>query len=138
MAKVYIVTEGSYSDYHIVAAFSKEEKAREFIDKENRLGDFGIPDFFIYGSNDREIMELELDSPDVEKNVIGDWFIIEMDKDGNGKILETEFPAFWQAPHLENKDNKLYGKVLAFDEKHAIKLANEYRSLLVCENLWKE
>lgn len=29
--KIYIVTEGSYSDYHIEACFSTKEKAREYI-----------------------------------------------------------------------------------------------------------
>lgn len=31
MAKVYIVTDGDYSDYRIVAVFSTEEKAKEYI-----------------------------------------------------------------------------------------------------------
>ena len=31
MEKVYIVTDGDYSDYRIVAVFSTEEKAKEYI-----------------------------------------------------------------------------------------------------------
>jgi hypothetical protein len=30
MAKVFVVTEGEYSDYHIVAVFSTRKKAKEF------------------------------------------------------------------------------------------------------------
>ena len=41
--KVYVVTCGEYSDYHIVAVFTDREKAEEFIkvrnDKISRWGD---------------------------------------------------------------------------------------------------
>ena len=51
--KIYIVTEGSYSDYHIEAVFSTREKAEEFMDTKD---------------DDASIEELPLDAP-VERKV---------------------------------------------------------------------
>lgn len=56
MSKVYIVTEGEYSDYHIEAVFSTRENAEKFIaarDTAYYLGDY-------------EIEELDLDETQVE------------------------------------------------------------------------
>ena len=33
MSKVYIVTDGEYSDYHIESCFSTKKKAQEYIDE---------------------------------------------------------------------------------------------------------
>lgn len=40
MAKVYIVTEGCYSDYHIEACFSTKKKAQEFINNAKKVENF--------------------------------------------------------------------------------------------------
>ena len=40
MKKVYIVTDGDYSDYHIVAVFSTEEKAKEYIQTTGKGDDY--------------------------------------------------------------------------------------------------
>lgn len=43
--KIYIVTEGSYSDYHIEAVFSTRKKAKEFMDTKDqyaRIEEFPI------------------------------------------------------------------------------------------------
>lgn len=41
MNKVYIVTEGDYSDYHIEACFTTKEKAEEFIKNSKKVEDDG-------------------------------------------------------------------------------------------------
>ena len=41
MGKVYIVTDGDYSDYHIEACFSTKEKAEKFIDNGEKIKYFG-------------------------------------------------------------------------------------------------
>ena len=53
MAKIFIVTSGEYSDYHIDAAFSTREKAEEYVD--------------IYGP-DYMIKEYEVDAPVCDKD----------------------------------------------------------------------
>lgn len=40
MAKVYIVTEGEYSDYHIDACFSTKKQAEQFIKNSKAVDDF--------------------------------------------------------------------------------------------------
>lgn len=45
MKYIYLVSEGSYSDYHIVAAFESEEKAKEFVtlrEGVERFSDYGV------------------------------------------------------------------------------------------------
>ena len=37
MAKTYVVTQGTYSDYHIEAVYSSQEKAQAHIDEYDRL-----------------------------------------------------------------------------------------------------
>ena len=43
--KVYLVTEGCYSDYHIEAAFSTKEKAEELVEAMGRHSSAGIEEF---------------------------------------------------------------------------------------------
>ena len=53
MSKIYVVTEGKYSDYHIEACFSAEKKAQEYIKNAKKVhGEYYFPD----------IEEWELDS----------------------------------------------------------------------------
>lgn len=40
MAKVYIVTEGCYSDYHIEACFSTKKEAQKYIDNVKQIENF--------------------------------------------------------------------------------------------------
>lgn len=40
MANVYIVTDGDYSDYRIVAVFSTEEQAKEYIQRTGKGDDY--------------------------------------------------------------------------------------------------
>lgn len=44
MDKVWIVTEGSYSDYHIVAVFSSEEKAKEYVETYGEEDSYSLGD----------------------------------------------------------------------------------------------
>ena len=53
MEKVYIVTSGDYSDYHIAAVFSTREKAEEYVDA--------------HGS-DYRVEEYPVDDAEVKKN----------------------------------------------------------------------
>lgn len=39
MSKIYVVTEGDYSDYHIEACFSTKKKAQEYIKNAKKVND---------------------------------------------------------------------------------------------------
>lgn len=61
MSKIYVVTDGEYSDYHIEACFSTKKKAQEYIKNSKKVnGKYYDPD----------IEEWELDSNSDIVNVI--------------------------------------------------------------------
>lgn len=67
--KIYIVTSGRYSDYHICAVFSTKEKAEEYVQyhgTEHRIEEYGIDEeikrdvklwYVIFGIKDGEVIE---------------------------------------------------------------------------------
>ena len=65
MAKVYIVTEGCYSDYHIEACFSTKREAQKFIDNAKQVENFW---------HEPIIEEWELDGSTRIVNVINVFF----------------------------------------------------------------
>lgn len=112
MKKVYLVSTGDYSDYHVVAAFSKREKAEKFLE----LGMYG------------KVEELVLDK-------LGDmmsrgyrWYDVDMKKDGTVEKVELGYNN-----GLDGNDwwevwgDSVKAAVLAKSEKHAIKIVNEKR-----------
>ncbi len=128
MKNVYLVSTGNYSDYHIVAAFSKEEKAKKFIeiiDKRKK-----------YESDEYDIEILELDK-------IGNltargyrWFKVTMLKDGTVKRVINE--GFDSGEIYSLWDGNLHYTVLAKSEKNAVKIVNEKRIMLIALNRWEE
>jgi hypothetical protein len=119
---VYVVTEGSYSDYHICAVFLDKEKADAMA---RVLG------------NEAEVEEYEADSTDMRD--VGEIYLVQMDLSGdNAKVkvagsyyrgllaYDKEWSscihrAPWCSPEL-------WTVVAAKDEGHAIKVANERRT----------
>lgn len=71
--KVFIVTEGEYSDYQIKAVFSTKEKAEKYIDT--------------HGNDTVNIEEYELDSYDEED---ADLFMVSIRED-KGEIQDADF-----------------------------------------------
>jgi hypothetical protein len=129
MGKVYVVTAGVYSDYHILAVFSNRESAEKYKEK--------------YEKNVREdarIEEYMLDSPEDE------WIVttVAMDKEGNvidvvkSENTEPEKIGFQGFEHLYGGKEITYFQwgVVTDDEKRAIKVANEKRAIILANNLW--
>jgi len=122
MKKVYIVTQGSYSDYHIVNVFSTKEKADTYV---KECGG--------------DINEFELDLPRNEW-----WEItIRMRKDGEIKdkySFDREYHTYskYQASHFccyDTYGNFVYS-VVTDDEKIAIKVTNEKRAIILANDAW--
>jgi hypothetical protein len=114
MTKVYILTTGSYSDYHIVATFSTRELAEE-VKK-------------LCGNDDPEIQEYELDSLQIPDHPPGQtaWHV-NIDTKGarqpwicQDNIFERNF-----TPSSEFQPRSGYYVVecWARDEEHAKKIA---------------
>lgn len=131
MDKIYIVTAGDYSDYHIVTVFSSRELAEKFCTK------FGDPDY------EYEIEEYELDSFRQQLNNGLNCFNVSMcadgsllddvDKDYNEEVIlsgKTNYRIYkWDQERL-----MLHITCMAENRQHAIKIANEIRTQLIATN----
>ena len=149
MKNIYIVTAGEYSDYHIVAVFSTEEKANAFC--------------AMFKSREFMVEDYEVDAKVEATNKGLKQYHVNMNKDG------SLFAGWWNNPTgislykdeslldnfqttdylLDSNFNKRYNdptipKELflgvicwAKDKKHAIKIANERRAQYIALGKWE-
>lgn len=123
MSKIYLITQGEYSDYRVCGAFSTEDKANQ-----------ALP--FYTGAP--EIEEYELDQVTPKPG----WWMWQVVLDENG-----DRSALGHAPHKIDPcpESSQYWPglncrafyVCAKDENHAFKIANERRAQIVALGLWK-
>ena len=134
--KIFIVTSGAYSDYHIDAVFSTKENAERY-NKIHASGDF------------EDIEEFEVDEDMALINRIRDEkitiYLVCMDRDGNVKEIRKESPRISLVEELLAGKHRrvLYADcmdlcVIAKDEKHAIKIVNEKRTQMIANNEWNK
>jgi len=122
---VFIVTAGSYSDFHVVCCCSDEDKAKELA---AILDDGGYESY-------------ELD--DFPANVQGmQRYHVKMRKNGDTHEIFSSKPSSLSLNELDMSecvyDDLLHVTCWAKDEKHAVKIANEIRTCRIAENNWKE
>jgi hypothetical protein len=131
---VYIVTDGSYSDYHILGVYSTKEKAEDAR--------------YLYAS-ENPIEDIELDLIPIVPPGMKRWRV-EIFKDGlvdeikriscNDDDAEAMFHRYWEYSTSKRMDrvNEVYLRVntWARDEDHAIKIANEKRMILLAAGKW--
>ena len=119
MSKVFILTEGSYSDYHILAVFSTKELAEKYTKVNPSAG----------------IEEYNLDAP-----IPLPQTLVVMQQDGTviySRLVhdyDIGFNSFW-----ENRGTKqlcLYYVVETDSIERAIKVTNEKRTQILALNLW--
>lgn len=132
---IYIVTNGSYSDYHICAVFSSREKADE-------------AKVLLTGAYDEaRVEEYEVDDfnfPEMPKGMLP--YGVVMLKDGTVKETRRESVEsiddanrkFGWEPYSSDDKSGVFFSVWAKDEKHAVKIANERRTMLIANNEWTE
>ena len=125
MAKVYMVTDGSYSDYRVLGIYStkaKAEKAKVLFNADN------------------DIDPIEMDAtPEVPPGMLR-W-VVEIDRNGNVHVVSREncdYPmdraSVWKP--FDSDVTYLRAALWAKDEEHAVKVANEWRTRIVANNLW--
>ena len=92
--KVYVVTQGTYSDYGLVGIFSTKEKAMEFLEKQGRW-DYDL------NSSENDIEEYELDGLHYNQFVCVKWYV-----GGRCYFYETEgeFPDRYIASGWDGKE----------------------------------
>lgn len=65
MKEIYIVTQGEYSDYHIVAVFDNKKEAQKFVDFKDKYGGYyslGIETFNIYSEFEKYLLKIDEDN----------------------------------------------------------------------------
>ena len=113
---VWLVTDGDYSEYHVVGIFSTEEKARRFVEL------FG-------GHWDEE--ELDPFTREIRAGVVA--YQIRMAEDGDViSIYATGLPEE-HSPVFFHYNDEYTGTIHAKSEKHAIKIANDKRRALIAD-----
>lgn len=131
MDKVFIVTSGEYSDYHIEAVFSTREQAERWCDLFTSSKG--------YAADQPGVEEWDLDLLGQRGDDLKPYFG-RMDKDGNSSEVEKAIRSYGfreKCPEMGfDVKCKLYGYVWAKDEQHAIKILNEKRLTLLAENKW--
>lgn len=118
--KVYAVTAGSYSDYHIVGMYSNREHAEKYAN----------------AYTDCIIEEYDLDEP--LPDLIDRGFVsynVRMWKNGNSDVSKSTGASVDSAKYCMY-NNRLLVVCLAKSEEHAVKIANEIRSMLIANNKW--
>jgi hypothetical protein len=134
MTTVYVITSGEYSDYHIVAVCSNEEKADTLCDALNKNLDSS--------SNRVMVEEYEIDEvADRVQQGFLPWRVV-MERDGSSRVFRTGVPTdnFHDLKIRHNRPSNTYwleGLVWAKDSEHAVKIANEKRSALIASNQWE-
>ena len=123
--KVYVVTDGDYSDYHICGVYSTKELAEH--GKALFSGRYGAAG----------VEEYELDDDKGVPFGMLPWGV-RMGRDGEAREAERESadgqPLKEWAPYGD--DETVYFEMFATDEQHAIKIANERRAGLIASGEW--
>ena len=127
MAKVYMVTDGWYSDYRVLGIYSTKAKAERAK---------------VLFNADNDVDPIELDAtPEVPPGMLK-WVVM-MGLDGNssgalrepcdyGRVRASIYVPFGSA------DAIMRAALWAKDEEHAVKIANEWRTRIVANNLWTD
>jgi hypothetical protein len=122
--KIYIITAGDYSDYHIVTVFSTKELAEAYIERWGKGYDARIEEWNVDGVNPYQ-------HPHLDFFRVGMW--------SNGDLMWSH-PLSPPAEPLEdqiyptaNGRKYIYVYCWARDEQHAIKIANERRTRAIAE-----
>ena len=137
--KIYAVSAGSYSDYRVVALFSTQKRAKDFMS--------AVPDGDYNGI---EEYELDPNITDLIKRGYSMWRVL-MLKDGTTERAHRQDigtynvtntgHSIWrrtQAPAYEGKGipDCLDATVWAKTEKQAVKIVNEHRAQMIATGQW--
>lgn len=123
MSKVYLVTDGYYSDYRVRGVYSTMEKAEQAK--------------LLYAA-DNDIEKYELDAvPDSPPGLVP--FVVTITSSGDVRNAYREsadqFSPRWHVTNWYGDPCGLF-YMWARDEQHAVKIANEWRAQIAALGLW--
>lgn len=130
---IYIVTQGSYSDYHIVGVFEDKELAEEYA-KQNKADveehfvktdtDLELPrgylNYQVFMKENGEVKSVSVTSPELKN----DWDELDFAYKNENK------------PYHFKTGNRYFVVSTDMGETGAIKISNERRAQLIAENKW--
>ena len=125
MTKVYMVTDGSYSDYRVLGIYStkaKAEKAKVLFNADN------------------EIDPIDLDVVPKTPRGMLKW-VVTMGRNGDTggarrKACDCDYVLASLYVPWGGADVTMLAYMWAKDEEHAVKVVNEWRTRIVANNLW--
>ena len=121
--KIYVITQGSYSDYHICAVTDDPDKAEVIADYFGSTGWYVMP----------EIEEYDTDTllPVVQGKI---YFRVDFNNMGYvTEVNEIKYDDYYHGEEIEEKNDGIFMKILtgyavrvwADDEEHAAKIAED-------------
>lgn len=127
MNKVFLVTSGSYSDYHVDAAFSNEELAKSYVAERDKAG-----------NSDPGLVEEFLIDEEAAHKCMTYWRVVIRLKDGalirkeTGKMVDNPSQRVWDWGTKVHNDSSPFRVASAeaysfVSEEHALKVASELR-----------
>ena len=139
MSKLYWIEEGDYSDYRVVGVYDSKEKAEKVAEYLNRGRS-------IYRDG-ASVVEVPLNPAYEELNSNLTQYLVNMTYDGNAYRVEERSSSrevdaalnVWtktKASRWETSENvadEIKGDVWAKDKKHAVKIANEFKTRAIAE-----
>lgn len=133
--RIYLVTEGSYSDYHVVAAFSTVSRARTFLNHKVKVY---REDVYHDWEDPLRIESLPLDTPPSEYHRVRVW----MRRDGSlhhpprvSIEAEPDRAIEW-FPLTSGPPTYFSISIATRSVEQAIKAANEKRAMILALGLW--
>lgn len=127
--KMYIITAGEYSDYHICGVYDDKEKAQEYIDvfAKDEYSEMMIEDFML---NPYELEISEGMRP----------YFLRMDREGNVYDIHVRDSSYKfnydDISHGFDVNDNLYNHCFARNEEHAVKITSELKFRLEAEGKW--
>lgn len=128
---VYILSQGSYSDYRVIGICSTLEKARIFHNS--------LPPKSLNAIRLMKMDQLEPIPPGYKP------FEVEMEYDGSSDVTEPDMSQFFGVDGggflpfqvQKNAIGTYTFFLFATDTIHAVKIANEHRTQMIAEGEWK-
>lgn len=122
MTKIYVVTDGSYSDMGVVGVFDSKDTAQQFVDK--------------FSCNDVEEYELNAKVKQINQNLT--LYYVRMDYFGNTNHPPTaeHEEEFFDSELVTMYAGNITTQCYATSPEHAVKIVNERRMFLIAENIF--
>lgn len=140
MKQIFIVTSGEYSDYSIIACFSTEKKAKDFMKYFSGLSKWNSPRVEVYGLDLSVIEQAEKGYTVYRIVMLRDGSIESIKDEGPDYLYRGSHYYVWfrQAHRHNSPPDAIVVDACAKTREQAIKIANDFRAQSIAQNEWTE